>query len=355
MKKNILIATGGSGGHIIPAIAFYDLLKKDFNLFLTSDQRGKGFIDYRNYRLNIIQTPKIFGSLFLLPIRLLIILFLTVKCIFFLKKKKINLILTTGGYAPVPICLAGIFLKIKLYIYEPNQVVGKSNRFFLNYCHKIFCHTKKLKKYPNRYKNKMNVISPIVRRIFYKKNKTSIRKKFTIMVIGGSQSAKVFDNYIHKALIKISEKTDIAIIHQTKLDNVANLKKFYDSKKISNKVFNYEKNFIKLIKDCNFCITRAGASTLAELFLLKIPYLVVPLPSSKDNHQYENAKFYQKKTTSWLLEEKKMNKNKLYFILDRFIKDKKKIINKKNITTRQNINSIWKNQKNLLVKEFNER
>ncbi len=355
MKKNILIATGGSGGHIIPAIAFYDLLKNDFNLFLTSDQRGKSFIDDGNYRLILIQTPKIFASLFLLPLRLLTILFLTVKCIFFLKNKKINLILTTGGYAPVPICLAGIFLKIRLYIYEPNQVIGKSNRFFLTFCHKIFCHTKKLKKYPNRYKNKMNIISPIVRRIFYKKNKIRTRKKFTIMVIGGSQSAKVFDSYVHKALIKISKKIDIAIVHQTKLDNIVNLKKFYNLKKISNKVFNYEKNFIKLIKNCNFCITRAGASTLAELFLLKIPYLVIPLPSSKDNHQYENAKFYQKKTISWLLEEKKMNENKLYFILDRFIKNKKKLIYKKNITATQNINDIWKNQKKLLVKEFNER
>ena len=53
--------------------------------------------------------------------------------------------------------------------------------------------------------------------------------------------------------------------------------------------------FFNLIKDCDFCITRAGSSTLAELSLLNIPYLVVPLPTSKDNHQYENAKFFKKK------------------------------------------------------------
>ena len=51
-----------------------------------------------------------------------------------------------GGYAPVPICIAGLILRKKIFIYEPNQVLGNSNRFFLSNCEKIFCHNKKLKK-----------------------------------------------------------------------------------------------------------------------------------------------------------------------------------------------------------------
>ena len=115
------------------------------------------------------------------------------------------------------------------------------------------------------------------------------------MVIGGSQGAKVFDDCVHKVFQKISKKKDIKIIHQTKLENINYLKKFYKNHEIEGKVFNYDINFINLIKDCDFCITRAGSSTLAELSLLNIPYLVVPLPTSKDNHQYENAKFFKKK------------------------------------------------------------
>ena len=176
----------------------------------------------------------------------------------------------------------------------------------------------------------MHIIAPIVRKIFYKKSRINKNKKFTIMVIGGSQGAKVFDECVHKVFQKISKKSDIKIIHQTKLENINYLKKFYKNYKIVSKVFNYDTNFINLIKDCDFCITRAGSSTLAELSLLNIPYLVVPLPTSKDNHQYENAKFFKKKNICWILEEKKMDVNKLYYILNNYIKKRKKIIIKKN-------------------------
>ena len=88
LKKNILIATGGSGGHIIPAIVFYELLKKKFNLSISSDLRGRNFIDYKNYDLTLIETPKIFVNLFMLPINIIMVFVLTIKSICFLKKKK---------------------------------------------------------------------------------------------------------------------------------------------------------------------------------------------------------------------------------------------------------------------------
>ena len=355
MKKNILIATGGSGGHIVPAIVFYELLKKKFNLSISSDSRGISFIDYKKYDLTLIETPKIFVNLFMLPINMIIVFILTIKSIYFLKKKKIDLILTTGGYAPVPVCLACIILRKKLYIYEPNFVIGRSNKFFLVHCHKIFCHTKKIKNYPSKYKDKMHIIAPIVRKVFYKKSRINKKKKFTIMVIGGSQGAKVFDKCVHKVFQKISKKSDIKVIHQTKLKNINYLKKFYKNHRIVSKVFNYDTNFINLIKDCDFCITRAGSSTLAELSLLNIPYLVVPLPTSKDNHQYENAKFFKKKNICWILEERKINTNKLYHILNNYIKKRKKFFTKKKFLINHNNLNIWDYQKKILMKEFYER
>jgi len=86
LKKNILIASGGSGGHIIPATAFYEHLKKNFNIFLSTDIRGLNFIDKTKYNLIIIDTPKIFNSYLLLPIRIFKIIFLITKSILLLKK-----------------------------------------------------------------------------------------------------------------------------------------------------------------------------------------------------------------------------------------------------------------------------
>ena len=353
MKKNILIATGGSGGHIVPATVFYNHLKKKFNIYLSSDLRGLNYIDEKNYNIEIVETPNIFNNFFLIPVKLFIVLVLSIKSIFFLRNKKIDVILSTGGYAPTPICLAGIFLKLKLYIYEPNHVLGKSNKFFLKYCDKIFCHKKHIKNFKNKFKKKFFLLSPLVRKSFYK-NKSRKDKRFNLMVIGGSQSAKIFDEYLHKVFLKISKKIDIKIFHQTKINNINNLKKFYNKGGIKNKVFNFDKNFINSIKKCSFCITRAGASTLAELFILNIPFLAIPLPGSKDNHQYENAKYYEDKNCCWIEDERKINEDKLYRLLKNIILKKKELLKKRKSLHKLNKNISWNNQTKIIIKELNE-
>ena len=81
----------------------------------------------------------------------------------------------------------------------------------------------------------------------------------------------------------------------TKKKIVLNLEKFYTDKNIENFIFSFNDNFKKIIQETDLSITRAGASTLAELSISNIPFLAVPLPTSKDNHQLENANFYKKK------------------------------------------------------------
>ena len=353
MKKNILIASGGSGGHIIPAIAFHDHLKKKFNLFISSDLRGLNYIDPKNYNLITIATPNVFNNFFLIPFKLIYVLILTIKSIVFLKNKKINIVLSMGGYPPTPLCLASISLGIKFYIYEPNLVIGRSNKFFLRYCTKIFCYKKKIRNFPNKYKKKIFLLNPLVRKIFYK-SKPKKNKRFRLMIIGGSQGAKIFDEYLHKIISKISKKKQLEIFHQTKNKNIKYLKAFYNKNKIKNKVFDFDKRIIDLIKGCDFCITRAGASTLAELFILKIPFLAIPLPSAKDNHQYENARYYKDKNCSWVLDEKKINENILQKLLNDIILKKNDFLKKKKFTNNSNEIIRWKNQNSILTKEFNE-
>ena len=73
------------------------------------------------------------------------------------------------------------------------------------------------------------------------------------------------------------------------------MKDFYSDNNIENTIFSYKKNLVEIIKEADLCITRAGASTLAELSVLNIPFIAVPLPKSKVNHQLENANYYKKK------------------------------------------------------------
>ena len=85
MTKKVLISTGGSGGHVIPAITIYNHLKNTHEVLISTDVRGLAYLD-KNYKTLVINTPKL-NNYFLLPFSFLKILFLTIKSFFLLKKK----------------------------------------------------------------------------------------------------------------------------------------------------------------------------------------------------------------------------------------------------------------------------
>ena len=133
MENNFLITTGGSGGHVIPATILYDHLSKKAKLLITTDKRGSKYLNKDSYLFEIIDTPKLNNIIFLLP-NLIKVFFLIFKSIFLLKKKKIKKILSTGGYMSLPVILAAKFLGLKIFLLEPNQVLGRSNKFFTILC-----------------------------------------------------------------------------------------------------------------------------------------------------------------------------------------------------------------------------
>ena len=87
MKNNILISTGGSGGHVIPATILFDHLSKENDVIISTDKRGSRFINKDTFKTKIIDTPKL-NNIFLLPINFLKIFILTIQSIFLLKKEK---------------------------------------------------------------------------------------------------------------------------------------------------------------------------------------------------------------------------------------------------------------------------
>ena len=128
MNKNYLISTGGSGGHVIPATILYEHLVNEANIIIAIDKRGLKYLK-KEYKYEIINTPKL-NNIILLPINFIIVLILTIKSYFLLKKEKIEKLFSTGGYMSLPIILAARLLKLKIYLIEPNQVLGRANKFF---------------------------------------------------------------------------------------------------------------------------------------------------------------------------------------------------------------------------------
>ena len=328
MKKKILISTGGSGGHVIPAITIYKHLENSYETLISTDIRGLAYIS-KNYKALVINTPKL-NNFFLLPFSFLKILFLTFKSFFILKKENISILISTGGYMSLPICLAAKILGIKIYLIEPNMVLGRANKFFLNFSKKLICYSKNLINLPSGFQKKLITIQPLIRKEYYTENINSKKNNFfTIIIIGGSQGAKIFDEIIHKSLANIAKKVSLKIIHQTGEKNISFLKKFYSQNNIENKVFSFDHNLNQLLKKSDLCITRAGASSLAELSLLNIPFVAIPLPSSKDNHQYENAKYYKDQDCCWIIDQKSFDTQKFENFLFELIHKKDEYLIKK--------------------------
>ncbi len=353
MEKNYLISTGGSGGHVIPATILYEHLSKEANVIFSIDKRGLKFFNKDNYSFKIINTPKL-NNIFFLPINLFIVLYLTFKSLFILKNKKIYKLFSTGGYMSLPLILASKILKIDIYLLEPNQVLGRSNKFFLKSCKKIFCYSDQIKNFPENLRYKIEVIKPLVKKRIYKLNQIyKSDKKLNILIVGGSQGASIFDNNLKNSIINISKINSIKIFQQTSKNNIKFLSDFYSKNKIENKIFSFDKNFENILSETDLCITRAGASTLAELSVLNIPFIAVPLPTSKDNHQFENANFYKKSDSCWIIEQQYFEE-KIEEYLKEIIQKKSDFIKKKENLKKLNFQNTWINVNQKIKKVLNE-
>ena len=352
MAQKILISTGGSGGHVVPATILYEQLKSQFQVSISTDKRGVKFLDKNKYKFEVFNVAPISKNIFLILLQSFSIIYLIIKSIFFLKKRKINILISTGGYMSLPLCLASKLLDIKIFLFEPNMVLGRSNKFTIRFCKKIFCYSNKIKNFPNKYIDKINVIPALLRKKFYEVEKAkNIDDYINLLVIGGSQGAIIFDKLIKDSIIELSKRYTLKIYQQTNLVNFENLKKFYKDNNINHELFDFNEDVSNLMSKANICLTRAGASTLAELVFLNLPFVAIPLPTSKDNHQFENAFFYNKIGCNWILNQNEINEetiiNKLFNILDNKDEYLTKKLNMKNFSYQNTWNNI--NQKIISV------
>ena len=234
-----------------------------------------------------------------------------------------------GGYSSFPICIAAFFLRIKFVIYENNLIIGKANKFLLPFSQKIFVSYKDLEGIPENYKDKVTEIGNIVREeiINFDKNSQDLKSldKIKILVLGGSQAAKIFAERLPKIFRNLKESgLPIKVFQQCQKNQNEQLLKFYKDNKMDFEIFNFTDKILNYYTKANLVITRSGASVLGELINVKIPFICIPLPTSADNHQFKNAEFYLKKGYGYLLEEKDIE-NKLNNLINSLFVEKSPI------------------------------
>ena len=361
-KKKILIATGGTGGHIFPAYSLANYLtKKNFNVKLTSDKRGLKYL--KNYKnLDLIKIPSsplnkkdILKTIF----SIFTIIFSITKSFLFLIFNRPSIIFGMGGYSSFPICIAAAILRIKFIIYENNLIIGKTNKYLLPFAKKIFVSFEELEGISEKYVNKVVKIGNIVREEIIKSNITHDQidrfDNLKVLVLGGSQAARVFADLLPQIFKKFkNSQLSIKVYQQCKKKQNEELSKFYIKNKIDYEIFNFTDKIIDYYSKANLVITRSGASVLGELVNFKIPFISIPLPTSTDNHQYKNAEFYSKKGFGYLLEEKDI-KNKLFDLINVIFNNKALINNILSNQRQYSDKNIFKNLNVEIQKILNEK
>ena len=362
IKKKIIIATGGTGGHVFPAYSLANyLIKENFSVKLTTDKRGLEYL--KNYKiLDLVVIPssslnkknilQLFSSIFLIVLSIF-------KSFFFLINNRPLIIFGMGGYSSFPICLAAKILGIKFIIYENNMIVGKANKYLLPLADKIFVSYKELQGIAKKYEDKVVEIGNLVRGeiINFKSNQSRFDKfdEIKILILGGSQAAKIFAEILPQTFVRLNNSgIPIKVYQQCKKEQNNKLSDFYKKNGINFEIFNFTNQITDYYSKTNLVITRSGASALGELINCNMPFISVPLPSSADDHQFKNAEFYLKKGYGYLLEEKDIN-NKLYDLIKLIFENKssiKEMISKQKQYSDKN---IFKNLNAEIKKILNEK
>lgn len=297
MKKKplIVIAAGGTGGHMFPADALAAELKKHAAIFLVTDERGiqnyKGALVAFPHKVLSVSSPA-FKSL---PgkIKAVFQLCLSFFNVFlFLLFHRPKGVVGFGGYAAAPTVAAAICLRIPVIVHEQNAVVGKGNTLFLKFVRKLAISFPKTRLAPDR--KSVFVGMPIradIAKLSRKKKVFFAGKKINLLVIGGSQGAKVLSEVVPKALSLLPPflRHKLSVVQQVKADDLAHVAAFYKQTGIKAELAAFFSDMPGRLSKADFFIGRSGASTLYENYAAGLPALYIP-HDSLNGHQAENAR-----------------------------------------------------------------
>jgi len=291
---NIAIAAGGSGGHIFPGIAIAQTfsIKNLGNIIFVGrkDSIEEKIIKENGFPFYGITAAGFVGKDFFTRIKSILLILKGIKqSLKILHEQKIHLVLGTGSYVSVPVVLAAKKLSIPVILQEQNVIPGKANRFLARFAEKICLSYPESKKY---FPEKKCFITgnPVRKEILNLKKETN--KTIKILILGGSQGARAINEAFCAAWPYLKEK-EIQFIHQTGEKDFLWVREFYEKNNIPGKVFPFLKDMAWAYAQANLVISRAGATTLAEITLIGLPSILIPYPWAI-GHQLYNAKVLEK-------------------------------------------------------------
>lgn len=328
-KKKILITSGGTGGHIFPAVALSEKLKRaGFEVYLCFDPRSGSYVDLKAKNTFVVNiNNKKSGGLIGKLKYFINIMWAVLEARKILKKVHPDLVIGFGGYATFPVLFAASLVsKAKLMVHESNSVIGQVNKLFLPKVTAIAGGLKNIEDIPSKYLNKFSYTGTPVREMIEKVKHKKLADKINILIFGGSQAAKKFSEIIPAAIFNLDEKVKkkIHIMQQVKAEDIELIKEQYREKNLSFEIESFFTDIDRKYTHANLVIARSGASTISELIKLKIPSILIPLPSSAKNHQLKNALYLKSTGCAEVIEEKDINEQQLASAINKILKDQAK-------------------------------
>lgn len=312
-----LFAGGGTGGHLYPAIAVADEIKRmqpDAQiLFVGTKSKIEGrVVPKLGFQFKSIWIKgfarKLTLSNVLFPVRLIVAM---VQSLAIAMKFKPKVAIGSGGYIAGPAIWGASVMGAKIILIEPNSYPGITTRLLEKHADEIHVAFEDSKKYL-RQKDKVILSGNPIRTSLKLFRKSDALNHFglddsrkTILILGGSLGAGSINKTIAENLSEL-KKLDIQIIWQTGSAYYEEYKNLNDDRV---KVYSFIDEMDKAYSSCDLVVARAGASTISELAALGLPSLLIPSPNVAENHQYHNAKSLSDVGAAVLMEDKNLKEN----------------------------------------------
>lgn len=297
MARLIVIAAGGTGGHMFPAQALAEaMLARGWRVRLSTDERGARYAGGFPDAVEIVTTRSATFSRGNAPAKLLV----PFRIAFGLLGTTLRMVLNRpavvvgfGGYPTIPALGAAWVLRLPRMIHEQNGVLGRVNTAFAKRVSKVACGT-----WPTKLPDGADGLhtgNPVRSAILAEAGAPYVPATdgdVRLLVIGGSQGARILSDVVPPAVaaLPVQLQARLKVAHQARGEDEARVRHFYAENNIAAEVQPFFTDIPDRMRDAHLVISRAGASSIADLTVIGRPAILIPYAAATGNHQAANAK-----------------------------------------------------------------
>jgi UDP-N-acetylglucosamine--N-acetylmuramyl-(pentapeptide) pyrophosphoryl-undecaprenol N-acetylglucosamine transferase len=319
-KQVIMIAAGGTGGHLFPAFALTEELKRrGYAVDLVTDVRADQYgINFPGREVHQVPSATLRGRSPIAVAKLVQTLLRGIRqARELLKETNPSVIVGFGGYPTVPPLLAARLNGVPSVIHDANAVMGRANRLLALFASVIGLTFEKTKYLRRWHQSKTRIVGMPVRDVVLKEvtpyRTRSRADAFSLLVFGGSQGARVFADIVPDALAGLPQayRARLKLVQQVREEDMKRVSADYSGAGIKAELATFFSDLPQRMAKAHLVIGRSGASTVAELTVLGRPAILVPLPHAIDNDQLENAARLQEVGGAWCIEQAEFTPERL--------------------------------------------